>query len=70
MRAYRERGMLVIDVDDNGPGPPATPSVNRPAGHGLENTRARLAAAYDRAATFDLTPGPRHGARSRVCLPL
>jgi len=61
----RDRDQLVIDVEDDGPGPP---DIITP-GHGLENTGKRLAAAYGPSAGVDLLPRPGGGTISRVKLP-
>jgi signal transduction histidine kinase len=39
-----EPGMLVVDVQDDGPGGPAEPGRGRPGGHGLVGMRERAAA--------------------------
>ncbi len=62
VRAQREGPLLVIDVEDDGPGPPD--SIAR--GHGLENTRMRLAAAFGPSASIELTPRRGGGAVARV----
>lgn len=66
VRAHREGSMLVIDVEDDGPGPPDTV---RP-GHGHENTRLRLTAAFGPSASLALTRRPTGGADARVTLPI
>jgi two-component system, LytTR family, sensor kinase len=58
--------MLIIEVTDDGPGPPAAMS----AGHGLENTRLRLSAAFGPQATLALTRRPTGGATVRVAIPI
>jgi LytS/YehU family sensor histidine kinase len=63
VRARRERDLLVIEVEDDGPGPPAHVSF----GHGLTNTRLRLV-ANDPGATLDIVRGSRGGACVRVSL--
>ena len=65
LRARREGQLLVVEVEDDGLGPPESIAP----GHGLENTRMRLAAAYGPAAGVDVTPGPGGGAISRIRLP-
>jgi signal transduction histidine kinase len=63
--ARRDGDLLVIEVEDDGPGPPE--SITR--GHGLENTRTRLATAYGPSAGVDIIPRRGGGAISRVRLP-
>jgi LytS/YehU family sensor histidine kinase len=65
VRAQRDGNLLVIDVEDDGPGPPGTILP----GHGLENTRMRLAAAYGPSAGVDVRPRHGGGAVARVTLP-
>lgn len=65
VHAQRDGTLLVIDVEDDGPGPPDSIAP----GHGLENTRLRLAAAYGSAASVDVTPRHGGGTISRVRLP-
>jgi sensor histidine kinase YesM len=65
VRAGRDGNLLVIEVEDDGPGPPGSISP----GHGLENTRMRLAAAYGPSAAVDVRLRPGGGAISSVRLP-
>ena len=65
VRAQRDGDLLVIDVEDDGPGPP----VPLAPGHGLENTRMRLTAAYGPSAGVDVRPRHGGGALARVTLP-
>ncbi len=62
VRAQREGHLLVIDVEDDGPGPPDSIAP----GHGLENTRMRLAAAFGPSASIELAPRRGGGAVARV----
>ena len=64
VRAQRDGNRLVIDVEDDGPGPPESFAP----GHGLENTRLRLAAAYGPSASIEVRPRRGGGAISRVSL--
>ena len=64
--ASRVGDTLVIVVADDGPGPPET---IRP-GHGLQNTKTRLAAACGPLANLELTRRPGGGALVRVTLPI
>jgi signal transduction histidine kinase len=62
----REGDTLIVEVQDDGPGPaPAT--IFR---HGLENTRARLAATHGAAATFELSRRAGGGALARMRMPI
>jgi two-component system LytT family sensor kinase len=63
--ARRDGNLLVIEVEDDGPGPPE--SIRH--GHGLENTRTRLVTAYGPSAGLDISPRRGGGAISRVRLP-
>lgn len=65
VRARRERDVLVIEVEDDGPGPP--PQVT--FGHGLTNTRLRLAAAHGSRGTLEISRGHGGGAIVRLSLP-
>jgi signal transduction histidine kinase len=65
LRARIEGPVLVIEVEDDGPGPPDVVKERL----GLENTRARLAATYGTAARLELGRGHRGGALARVVLP-
>jgi two-component system, LytTR family, sensor kinase len=64
IRARREGGRLVLEVEDDGPGPP-DPIV---PGHGLQNTRLRLAAAYGPSASLEVR-AEGGGTTARVSLP-
>jgi two-component system, LytTR family, sensor kinase len=66
VRAFRDDTMLIIEVTDDGPGPPEPMSP----GHGLENTRLRLSAAFGPQATLALTRRPMGGATVRVAIPI
>jgi two-component system, LytTR family, sensor kinase len=65
VRAQRDGEFLVVDVEDDGPGPPEAVAP----GHGLENTRLRLAAAYGPTAVVQVIPRGGGGTISRVRLP-
>ncbi len=64
--ARRSGDALVIDVADDGPGPPESITP----GHGLQNTRTRLAAGCGPSARLELTRRPAGGALVRVTLPI
>ena len=66
IRARRAGDLLVLDVEDNGPGLTET---QRDGGVGLKNTRARLEALYGDAATLALEPAPAGGTVATITLP-
>ena len=66
VRAFRDGATLIVEVDDDGPGPPGTVS----AGHGLENIRLRLSAAFGPLATLALTRRPAGGASASRDMPI
>ena len=62
--AHKRDGAIVISVVDNGPG--VTPDSAE--GVGITNTRARLAALYDGAASFTLKTRPEGGALAEIII--
>ncbi|MEM9598929.1 MAG: histidine kinase [Acidobacteriota bacterium] len=76
--AGRHDDDLVIEVQDDGPGPGRVGCDNRGSegspgsggGLGLTNTRARLAGLYGDAAGVELAEAPGGGCRATVRLPL
>jgi two-component system LytT family sensor kinase len=66
IRAGREKGNLVIEVQDDGPG--AVLGEFR-EGVGLANTRARLEALYGKGQSMDLRSEPGGGFRVRLSIP-
>jgi LytS/YehU family sensor histidine kinase len=66
VRAWRDGDTLVLEVGDDGPGPNAAAVF----GHGLQNTRARLAAMHGAAASFELMPHAGGGALARIRMPM
>jgi two-component system, LytTR family, sensor kinase len=64
--ARRDGDVLVLEVSDDGPGPGAAALF----GHGLQNTRARLAATHGAAASFELMPRAGGGALARIRMPM
>jgi two-component system, LytTR family, sensor kinase len=66
IRARSEKGILVVDVLDDGPGAPAE---SYREGVGLANTRARLQQLYGSAQTLDLRNDPGVGFRVSLSLP-
>jgi len=79
VRAHREDGRLVLEVEDDGPGSAATaasagqvPAGNRGAaatGIGLAATAERLQLLYGDAQTFSAGAGPAGGFLVRAALP-
>ncbi|MFW6089400.1 MAG: sensor histidine kinase [Gemmatimonadota bacterium] len=76
LSAARDDGLLVIRVEDDGPGPEPTAPENGgtddgAAGSpvGLSNTRARLTALYGDRAVLTLTRAPDGGAVAEIRLP-
>jgi sensor histidine kinase YesM len=65
VRGSRRDGVLVVEVDDDGDGLPATVAE----GIGLRDTRARLRASYGDAATLELTARPGGGTRATLSVP-
>jgi len=65
IRASRSNGVLTVEVEDDGPGPPAAISE----GIGIANTRQRLRELYGERATLTLTRGRSGGAIATVRVP-
>ncbi len=63
--AHRADGVLRVAVEDDGPGPPTSPSH----GVGLTNARERLRYLYGDAASLSLASVPGGGAVATVVLP-
>lgn len=70
LSAARDDGLVVLRVEDDGPGP-ATTTDDGSAGNavGLANTRARLAALYGERASLTLSRSPDGGAVAEIRLP-
>ena len=67
VRARREGGRMLVEVDDDGAG--LQPGTS--GGVGLANVRAQLAARFGDAATLSVGPGPGgRGFRARILVPL
>ena len=62
--------VLHLRVTDDGPGLPLGWSLERGAGVGLRNTRARIAALYGDAARLELRAGRAEGTEAEIMLPL
>lgn len=68
--ARREGGLLVLRVEDDGPGPPEDGSPgDEPAGIGLGHTRERLHGLFGDAASVTLRPRTPRGAVAEIRLP-
>jgi sensor histidine kinase YesM len=65
LRARRDGATLVLEVEDDGPGP----VEGAVEGIGLRNTRARLAQLYGDAHALRLDAAPGGGARVAAVLP-
>jgi hypothetical protein len=68
--ALHGRSELRLWVADDGRGLAAGFDIDRDAGTGLRNTRARLARLYDGAATLTIRPNGRAGTIVELTLPL
>ncbi|MGQ0428852.1 MAG: sensor histidine kinase [Gammaproteobacteria bacterium] len=69
IRAWREDGRLVIEVEDDGRGPGVTGVELRP-GHGLANVAERLRLFYGAGSSLLLEPRAPAGTRVRLACPL
>lgn len=69
VRARRENGRLVLEVEDNGPGLGATPVGAAGEGVGLANTTRRLEQLYGDRQSLTLRNLPEGGLRVAVELP-
>jgi signal transduction histidine kinase len=69
VRARRDDGRLVLEIEDNGPGLAGTPEQAIGAGVGLANTTRRLEQLYGAAQHLGLEPGRDGGLRVTVALP-
>jgi signal transduction histidine kinase len=65
--ARRDGDRLAVTVTDDGPGVAGTPAW--PAGHGLANTRERLAALYGGAGSLDVSAAPGGGTVATLRVP-
>jgi len=69
VRARREEGRLVLEVEDSGPGFPEVPVAAEGHGLGLRNTRARLRHLFGSDCELAIGSGPDGGARVSVRVP-
>jgi sensor histidine kinase YesM len=67
VRATAQEDRLIVRIEDNGAGLPATPPAT---GVGLRNTRRRLNQLYGQNATLRLTPTPGGGTTCLLEMPL
>lgn len=67
--ARAEGSLLVVTVQDNGPGPFATPK-QRGAGIGIANLRQRLERLYGEAAMMNISEASGGGCLATISLPL
>lgn len=68
INARRDGTSVWIEVQDDGPGPPAQGASS--GGVGLANTRARLARLYGHCHQLELVRGPKGGAVARLSVPV
>jgi two-component system, LytTR family, sensor kinase len=69
VRARRDDGRLVLEVEDNGPGLSGSPAEAIGAGVGLANTARRLEQLYGTSQALRLDRGRGGGTRVSVELP-
>jgi LytS/YehU family sensor histidine kinase len=69
IRGRRAGSTLVLEVDDDGPGPPSGWVLGASNGLGLSGTAARLALLHPGASQLDLTTLTPTGCRATVVLP-
>lgn len=67
IEARRDGDHLEVSVTDDGPG--IDPQTEFPPGHGISNTRDRLAAIYGDEATLEFSPGKTKGTIATLRLP-
>ena len=69
VRARREEGRLVLEVEDDGPGDAGSNGDRPSPGLGLASTAERLRLLYGDGQTFDAANAPGGGFRVRASLP-
>ena len=70
IRAFRENGMLRLEVRDTGPGFGMVPTGPRREGIGLANTRARLEQLYGSGHKLEYAASTGGGAAVAIAIPL
>lgn len=69
VRARQENGLLIMEVEDNGPGLPPPGEPRTGTGVGIANTRARLLQLYGDAGSLHLGNIPSGGVVATVIIP-
>lgn len=65
VRTMTRDATLIVEVEDDGPGPAVAPA----SGHGLDTTRARLRHLHGDRASLTLEAAPTGGAVARLIVP-
>jgi len=69
VRSHRDNGMLVLEVQDDGPGIRHSSAGKPSQGVGVSSTRARLEQLYGSAQRFELKDGASGGAIAVIAFP-
>lgn len=69
IRVSKENGVLVLEVNDDGPGLPRDWNIEEHAGVGLENIRQRLEVLYGEPGGLEVEPLQPKGVTARITLP-
>ena len=70
VRGFREGGLLILRVSDDGPGIPEGRGPEKSGGVGLRNTRARLEHLYEGRHRFEHANRPEGGLAVTLAIPL